>query len=91
MSRARKRVMVTGRVQGVFFRDRVRSEAQRLGVQGWVRNLPAGSVEAIFEAEEADVARMIEFCRKGPSGARVDDIEVTDEPARGEDTGFSVR
>jgi acylphosphatase len=76
----RRRVVVTGRVQGVFFRDSVRRRASEQGVSGWVRNRPDGAVEAVFEGEPAAVERMVEFVRHGPRGASVEGIEVLDEP-----------
>jgi acylphosphatase len=79
----RRRVVVTGRVQGVFFRDSVRRMAAEAGVTGWVRNRPDGAVEAVFEGEPAAVERMVEFARRGPPGASVEDTEVFDEPAEG--------
>ncbi|MEM2478473.1 MAG: acylphosphatase, partial [Thermoproteota archaeon] len=72
----RAHVYVSGRVQGVFFRYETKSLADRLGVKGWVRNLPDGRVEAVFEGEEETVMKMIEFCKKGPPGARVTDVKV---------------
>jgi acylphosphatase len=87
---ARARVVVRGRVQGVFFRDETWRRARSLGVAGWVANRPEGSVEAVFEGRRDAVESMVEWCRRGPSGARVDDVEVTREDPRGED-GFAVR
>ena len=90
MSRVRRRVVVRGHVQGVFFRDSVRRLAERHGVSGWAANRWDGAVEAVFEGSSEAVERLIEFCRKGPRGARVDGVEVTEEAPAGE-TGFSVR
>ncbi|MBT2408442.1 MULTISPECIES: acylphosphatase [unclassified Streptomyces] len=88
----RKRVIVTGRVQGVFFRDSCRSAALEHGVSGWVRNLPDGDVEAVFEADEDAVARMVRWAHTGPSAAEVNGVEVREEaPAPEELTGFEVR
>ena len=89
MTVERKRVVVRGRVQGVFFRDTTRRHAQALGVSGWVRNRDDGAVEAAFEGERAAVDAMLEFVRSGPRGAAVEDVEVLDEPAQGE-SGFRV-
>ena len=86
----RRRVIVHGFVQGVFFRDGVRSRAVTRGVAGWVRNNWDGSVEAVFEGEESAVERLVEFCCVGPRGARVDGIEVTSEDPEGF-AGFSIR
>jgi acylphosphatase len=86
----RRRVVVHGLVQGVFFRDTVRRQAVGAGVAGWVRNNRDGTVEAVFEGAERAVDRLVTLCHEGPRGARVDRIEVVDEPP--EDLrGFSVR
>ena len=90
MSEIRRRVVVRGYVQGVFFRDSVRRLAERHGVAGWIENRRDGAVEAVFVGEPAAVERLIEFCRQGPRGARVDKVEVSEEEPVGE-TCFSVR
>jgi len=90
VSGIRRRVVVRGHVQGVFFRDSVRRLAERHGVGGWVANRWDGAVEAVFEGEPEAVERLVDFCREGPRGARVDGVEVTDEEPS-EDTGFAVR
>jgi acylphosphatase len=87
---ARATVVVRGRVQGVFFRDETRRRARSLGVAGWVANRRDGSVEAVFEGRRDAVESMVEWCRRGPSGARIDDVQTTWEDLRGED-GFAVR
>jgi acylphosphatase len=79
----RRRVVVHGLVQGVFFRDTVRRGAVALGVAGWVRNTWDGSVEAVFEGESEAVARLVDVCRTGPRGARVDRVEVFEETPEG--------
>ena len=86
----RKRVVVSGRVQGVFFRDTVRNAAEREGVAGWVRNTSDGTVEAVLEGVGAAVDRVIAQTREGPPAAEVDAVEVFDEPDEGL-TGFRVR
>lgn len=86
----RTRVVVRGMVQGVFFRVAARDRARSLGVAGWIQNRPDGSVEAVFEGEDDPVDSMIDWCRRGPSGADVQDVEVTAEDPRGE-AGFAVR
>jgi acylphosphatase len=86
----RRRVVVQGLVQGVFFRDAVRRRAAGVGVSGWVRNNRDGTVEAVFEGEPEAVERLASFCRTGPRGARVDRIEAIDEEPEGL-VGFSVR
>ncbi|MBS7641552.1 MAG: acylphosphatase [Candidatus Bathyarchaeia archaeon] len=91
MSRyVRAHVFVSGRVQGVFFRANARREALKLGVKGWIRNLPDGRVEAIIEGEEDKVKMMVEWCRRGPPGAIVSRIEIYWEPYRGEYTSFDI-
>jgi len=79
----RRRVVVHGLVQGVFFRDSVRRRASSAGVSGWVRNNPNGTVEAVFEGEQDAVDRLVDFCREGPRGALVDGIEVYEEEPEG--------
>ncbi len=85
----RKRVIVHGRVQGVFFRDTTRRTAESRGVSGWVRNNPGGSVEAVFEGSEEAVDAMVSFAREGPRGAMVELVEVRDEEPEGL-TGFRI-
>jgi acylphosphatase len=79
----RKRVVVTGRVQGVFFRDTTRRRAEAAGVSGWVTNRRDGAMEAVFEGEDAAVDQLVDFCRRGPSRAEVAAVEVTDEEPEG--------
>ena len=86
----RRRVIVRGLVQGVFFRDSVRRRAATAGVSGWVRNTGDGAVEAVFEGEPDAVSQLVAFCREGPRGARVDAVEVTDEAPEGL-RGFAIR
>jgi acylphosphatase len=86
----RYRVLVSGRVQGVFFRDTCRRLAQQYGVAGWVRNLADGRVEAVFEGPAEDVERLVEWSRHGPRYAAVDHVEVQAEPPEGLDT-FRIR
>ena len=85
----RRRVVVTGRVQGVFFRDGTRTEAQRQGVAGWVTNRPDGAVEAVFEGKPDAVEALVGWTRHGTPQARVDGHTVTDEEPQGEH-GFRV-
>jgi acylphosphatase len=85
-----RHVRVTGRVQGVFYRAWAQGEARELGVSGWIRNCVDGTVEAELSGEEHDVARMIERMHRGPSNARVDQVDVEDVVA--ESTGrFQLR
>lgn len=87
----RRHVIVSGRVQGVFFRDSTQREARRLGVAGWVRNLGDGTVEAVFEGDAGAVDAMLDFCRRGPERARVDEVAVdAGQPQEGLQ-GFDIR
>ena len=86
----RRRVVVRGDVQGVFFRDSTRKEAESRGVSGSVTNRPDGAVEAVFEGPREAVDALIAFCREGPSRADVDDVEVTEEEPEGSGGGFAV-
>jgi len=88
--KVRAHVFVSGRVQGVFFRSETEYEAVKRNVCGWVRNLPDGRVEAVFEGEKATVGGLVEFCRTGPRGARVSNIEVQWEECKGE-KGFRIK
>jgi acylphosphatase len=85
----RARVVVRGAVQGVFFRVRTRDRARSLGLTGWVRNRPDGTVEAVFEGDGPRVESMVTWCRRGPQGAQVDGVEVEWGEPRGEH-GFSI-
>jgi acylphosphatase len=85
----RRRVVVHGRVQGVFFRESVRTKAQQRGVNGWVANRPDGAVEAVFEGEAEAVERLVDFCRRGPRGAQVESVDVFEEEPEGEGA-FSI-
>ena len=82
--------MVSGRVQGVFFRDTTRRRAEAAGVAGWVRNTREGEVEAVFEGEPQAVDELVEFCQRGPSRAEVSSVEVVEEEPEGL-SGFDVR
>ena len=86
----RRRVVVHGNVQGVFFRDTARREAEARGVAGWITNRPDGAVEAVFEGNPDAVAALVEFCRRGPRGADVDSIDDTGEEPEGL-SGFQIR
>jgi acylphosphatase len=86
----RARIRVSGRVQGVFFRQTTAQEANRIGVTGWVRNLPDGDVEAVVEGDREDVDRLIAWCHHGPPSARVDNVSVAWEPYSGEFSRFSI-
>jgi acylphosphatase len=86
----RYRVLISGRVQGVFFRDTCRRLAASAGVAGWVRNLPDGRVEAVFEGPEEHVRRLVAWAHSGPRLAEVDDVAVQPEPPEGL-TAFQVK
>jgi acylphosphatase len=86
----RRRVVVHGRVQGVFFRDSLRRLADENGVSGWARNTREGTVEAVFEGAPDGVERLLSFARTGPRDAWVDEVEVHEEEPEGL-TGFSIR
>ncbi len=86
----RARVVVRGRVQGVAFRASVRSHARSVGAKGWVRNLPDRTVEAVIEGSEDVVEAVVDYCRTGPPAARVEHVEVMEEPATGAFTEFRI-
>ncbi len=86
----RARVVVSGRVQGVGFRQQVLVEAQRLAVTGWVRNLPDGRVETLAEGDKRAVESLLAWCKHGPRLARVDEMKVSWEPHRGEFAEFRI-
>ena len=86
----RRRIIVHGHVQGVFFRDSTQRLAEREGVAGWVRNRADGAVEAVFEGDPEAVERLLRFAREGPRGAQVERVDVADEEPEGL-RGFVVR
>ncbi len=88
--KTRCHVLVSGRVQGVFFRSATERLALSLGIGGWVRNLPDGRVEAVFEGERQAVEKAIAFCRRGPQGASVDEVEIRWADPKGEER-FEVK
>jgi len=89
--KVRAHVFVSGRVQGVFFRSETQYEANGRNVTGWVRNMPDGRVEAVFEGEKGDVEKLIEFCRRGPPGAKVTNVQVFWEDHTEEFKDFKIR
>ena len=89
--RARAHLIITGRVQGVFFRVETRRAARQFGVTGWVRNKRDGSVEAVAEGTETDVQSLIQWCHTGPPNARVDDVKISRQEYSGEFEQFEVR
>jgi len=86
----RAHVLIEGRVQGVFFRAETRSIARQHNLTGWVRNLPDGRVEAVFEGEEDAVEKAVQWCHQGPPHAMVIKVAVTREPYTGEFDAFSI-
>jgi acylphosphatase len=87
---ARARVVIRGRVQGVFFRAETAARARSLGLAGWVRNNPDGTVEAVFQGDRDRIESMVAWCRRGPASASVEDVEVEWTETRGE-RGFATR
>ena len=90
MERVRAHVTIDGRVQGVNFRASTRERARSAGVEGWVRNLDDGRVEAVFEGPRAEVKRMVSWCYSGPRPARVERVDVEWEQPTGQDRGFRI-
>ena len=88
--KVRARAYITGRVQGVFFRNSVADLADSLTVAGWVRNLTDGRVETLLEGERDNVERILEFCRRGPPGAYVHNVDIRWEDWRGEFIDFKI-
>jgi len=87
----RAHIYVSGRVQGVFFRHNAQMKARELGLTGWVRNTEEGQVEVLAEGEEGRIEELIAWCKRGPSAASVDRVEVTEKPFTGEFKTFSIR
>jgi acylphosphatase len=87
----RTHLLISGKVQGVFFRSRLQREATRLGVNGWVKNLSDGRVEAILEGEEREVNQVIKFCQRGPSHAKIESVTVKRESYTGEFHNFRIQ
>lgn len=87
---ARAQVLISGRVQGVFFRAHTRDEARALGLKGWVRNLPDGRVAAVFEGERTKIDRMLAWCHQGPPYAAVDEVLVNWQPYQGDLEDFRI-
>ena len=91
MERARAHILVSGLVQGVFFRAHTTEEAKRLGLTGWVRNLPDGRVEAVFEGEKEKIQEMIRWAKKGPKFATVDKVDIEWQEYQGEYNNFKIK
>ncbi|MDR3566580.1 MAG: acylphosphatase [Syntrophobacteraceae bacterium] len=90
MEKRRVRVWITGRVQGVYFRAYTRDAGRSIGVAGWVRNLPDGRVEAVFEGDQDKVEEMVEWCYTGSPHSRVENVDIRDEPYSGEFDKFKI-
>jgi acylphosphatase len=91
MAVKRAHLWIEGRVQGVFYRAFTRDLAVKLGLKGWVKNLPDGRVEAVFEGPEEKIQEAIKYCWQGPPAARVTDIDIKWEEPKGEFDGFDIR
>jgi len=89
--KVRAHVYISGRVQGVFFRSETQDEAVKQNVTGWVKNLPDRRVEAVFEGEKENVEKVVEFCRRGPYGARVTKVDVHWQNFTGEFKNFKIK
>ena len=91
MAKSRAKVIAKGIVQGVNFRYYSQRQAAKFNITGWVKNLPDGSVAAVFEGDEQDVEAMVQWCRRGPPSAQVTELIVQPEEYRGEFSSFSVK
>ncbi len=91
MAKTRVHLYIEGKVQGVWYRAFTRDVATKYGIRGWVRNLPDGRVEAVFEGDESDIEKAIAECYKGPPAAVVTNIDIKKEPFKGEFNGFEIR
>ncbi len=89
--KARAHIFIQGLVQGVFFRSFVRSEANMLGVKGWVKNLSDGRVEAVLEGDKDQIEKLIELCKKGPPNARVESVAIEWETYSGHFRDFEIK
>jgi len=87
----RVHIFISGTVQGVFFRSNIKKIANKLNLKGFVKNLPNGKVEAVFEGKEENINEILKFCKKGPSGAKIKKIEVKEEKVSNEFSSFEVR
>ena len=90
MTKQRVRLIVKGKVQGVFFRQALKVMAKKHNLSGWVKNLQNGRVETLLEGEDMDVSTGVEWCHAGPANARVEDIEIKNEKFKGEFSKFEV-
>ena len=89
--KSKVQVIISGRVQGVWFRANTKNKAEQLGITGWVRNTNDGKVEALFEGEDDNIKEMIEWCKHGPTMAKVTDVRVKRNPDQDECNSFSIK
>ncbi|MBM3257858.1 MAG: acylphosphatase [Candidatus Nealsonbacteria bacterium] len=89
--KARAHVFVSGRVQGVFYRDTCKKKAEKLGVSGWIKNLRDSRVEGVFEGDRENVDKMVNWARKGPIWAKIDDFSVVWDNYQAEFKGFEIK
>jgi len=89
--KVRFHIFISGRVQGVFFRENTKTKAEKLGIVGWVRNLADGRVEAILEGEKEKIDELIDWAKQGPTFAKVDNLEILTEEYQGEFQNFEVK
>ena len=91
LNKTQVKVIISGRVQGVFYRARTKNTADRLGIKGYVKNLPNGSVEAVFQGEQPTVTQMIEWCHKGPAASKVDHVQAKETKILSNFETFEIR
>jgi len=89
--KTRVHLFISGLVQGVFFRANTAQKAEQLGLNGWVRNLPDGKVEAVFEGEKEKIDKIIEWVKEGPPLAKIDDVKIQEEKYKNEFNNFKIR
>jgi len=90
MRKRRVHVFISGRVQGVFFRASAKKKARGLGITGWIKNLPGGRVEAVLEGDSESVEKIVDWAKKGPPAAKVQDIEVEEKEYRAQFDSFKI-
>lgn len=88
--KVRVHALISGKVQGVFFRGSAKEKAEKLGISGWIKNLRDGRVEAIFEGDKENINKMIEWAKKGPIGAKIEDFNLSWEDYKGDFSEFSI-
>jgi acylphosphatase len=89
--KSKVQVIISGKVQGVWFRANTKNKAEQLGITGWVRNTNDGKVEALFEGEDDNIKEMLEWCKHGPTMAKVTDVRVKRNPDQDECNSFSIK